>query len=145
MAYPFESHQYILCCMRAEGKIHILFVFTSTKKMTFMTTRLTPSMMCKMIGSCPIGRRPRPYHTGEKIYYLYLIILLAWSTGRHPLWMRSLVPTDTIMSPYLLPHSTQTNYQHSYARSAGKPVYSSREQGGLKKPYMIHTVRAMGQ
>jgi len=32
-----ESHlmKYILCCMRAEGKIHILFVFTSTKKNDF--------------------------------------------------------------------------------------------------------------
>jgi len=29
-----KSHlmKYILCCMRAEGKIHILFVFNSTKK-----------------------------------------------------------------------------------------------------------------
>jgi len=32
-----KSHlmKYILCCMRAEGKIHILFVFTSTKKNDF--------------------------------------------------------------------------------------------------------------
>jgi len=27
--------KYILCCMRAEGKIHILFVFMSTKKNDF--------------------------------------------------------------------------------------------------------------
>jgi len=32
-----KSHlmKYILCCMRAEDKIHILFVFTSTKKNDF--------------------------------------------------------------------------------------------------------------
>jgi len=32
-----KSHlmKYILCRMRAEGKIHILFVFTSTKKNDF--------------------------------------------------------------------------------------------------------------
>jgi len=32
-----KSHlmKYILCCMRAEGKIGVIFVFTSTKKNNF--------------------------------------------------------------------------------------------------------------
>jgi len=39
--------KYILCCMRAEGKIHILFVFTSTKKNDFYNDMVdTKSVMC---------------------------------------------------------------------------------------------------
>jgi len=95
MAYPFESHQYILCCMRAEGKIHILFVFTSTKKMTFMTTRLTPSMMCKMIGYLPNWKKAEAIsHRGKNILLVFdnFIGLVNWkapivdevfSTHRH--------------------------------------------------------------
>jgi len=49
-------------------------------------SRIMAYLRCTTIkGYLPsFGRRPRPYHTGEKIYYSLLTTVLAQSTGRHP-------------------------------------------------------------
>jgi len=83
-----KSHlmKYILCRMRAEDKIHILFVFTSTKKNEFYNNMVdTKSVMHyneKLLAQ--FWKKAEAISHREKIYYSCLTTVLAWSTGRPP-------------------------------------------------------------
>jgi len=79
-----KSHlmKYILCCMRAEDKIHILFVFMSTKKNDFYDNMVDTKYVMRY--NERLLTQFWPYHTGENIYYSCLTTVLAQSTGRHP-------------------------------------------------------------
>jgi len=84
-----KSHlmKYILCCMRAEDKIHILFVFTSTKKNDFYDNMVDTKYVMRYNERLLTQfwkKAEAISHKREKIYYLCLTTVLTWSTGRHP-------------------------------------------------------------
>jgi len=140
-----KSHlMYILCCMRAEGKIDILFVFTSTKKNEFYDNMADPKFVMhyseKLLAQF-WKKAEAISHRGKNILLVFdnCISSVNWKS---PIVEEVFsIPTGTIMSPSLLLPSTQTSYQHSYER----PVYSSRQQDLHARWSMTHMVRTIGQ
>jgi len=72
-----KSHlmKYILCRMRAEGKIDILFVFTSTKKNDFYDNKVDSERLLVQF-----WKKAKAISHRGKIYYLCLMTALAQST-----------------------------------------------------------------
>jgi len=121
-----KSHlmKYILGHMREEGKIDILFVFTSTKKNEFYDNMVDSKFVM------PYSERLLT-HFGKKAEAISNrgknILLLFDDCIGSVNWKAPIVEEVTTgITMSLLQHSTQTSYQHSYIRSAGKPVSSSK-------------------
>jgi len=78
--------KYILCRMRAEDKIHILFVSTSTKKNDFynnmVDTKYVMQYNEKLLTQ--FWKTAKAISHRGKIYCLCLMTVLARSTGRPP-------------------------------------------------------------
>jgi len=83
-----KSHlmKYILCSMRAEGKIHILFVFTSTKKNDFYDNMVDTKYVMRYNERllAQFWKKAEAISHREKIYCSCLTTVLAQSTGRPP-------------------------------------------------------------
>jgi len=141
-----KSHlmKYIFCRMRAKGKIHILFVFTSTKKNDFYNNMVDTKYVMRYIERllAQFWKKAEAIsHRGKNILLVFddCIGLVNWKAPIvDEVFSNHRNNNVSILVAMQYPNKLPT-------RSAGWPAYSSRQQVGLAGPSIAHMARTMGQ